>query len=177
MIPQRIEAMFFENNEDLIIPAQDVAVLRVEHQVQHAMLILSTSFTKLPVLDDEDHVRGALTMRTIIKHAMTNTGYNLDAIADMKVGDILEEDVGIVPDDVDMEVLLRKLQDSNFVCVVDSDAKFVGIITRKEVMARINRIFHTMDVRFELKDRDQQSFVAGYVNFFEKNRALRSAGV
>lgn len=43
-----------------IIPAQDVVVFYAGTiQVQHAMLILSTSFTKPPVLDNEDHAGGS----------------------------------------------------------------------------------------------------------------------
>ncbi len=157
MIPIELEEMFFEDQDGLMIPAQDVAVLRTEHPLYHAMLMLSTSFNKLPVLDDANHVQGALTTSTIIKAAATNTGYELERLADLKVKDILEEKIGFVHYRADMEDILRELQDSNFICVVDDEQVFMGIITRKEVMARINRCFHTLNRSYDLVAKGHNS--------------------
>lgn len=158
MIPIEIEEMFFEDRSELMIPAQDVAVLRTEHPLHHAMLMLSNSFSKLPVLDEDNHVYGALTMKDIVQATVSTTGYDLERLNGLKVKDIHVDPIGIVNTNASMEELLRELQDSNFICVKDDNEQFVGIITRKEVMARVNRCFHTLHKLFDfhsLRDTEE----------------------
>lgn len=156
MIPRELEDMFFEESDELVIKAEDVAVLRTENQLFHAMLILSNSYVKVPVLDEEDRVVGAMTMSTIVKATTTTTGYNLDLLNQLKVEDVLEDSVPCIHMNSNMERILNELQDGNFLCVVDDDGIFQGIVTRKEVMARVNRIFHTLQKKYDLVDRHRQ---------------------
>ena len=137
MIPEVLEDMFFQDREELIIPARDVAVLKTEHHLYHAMLILSNSYVTLPVLDEDNHVAGFMTMAAIVRATTTITG------------DVMEAPVPVVREDSDLEDILREMQDANFICTVDEDGRFSGIITRKEVMSRVSRVFHGLNRVYE----------------------------
>ncbi len=159
MIPEVLEDMFFQDREEMIIPAQDVAVLRTDHQLYHAMLILSNSYVTLPVLDEEDHVVGRLTMSAIVRATVTMTGYDLEQLGGLKVRDVMEPmKSSVIAEDAKLEDIIRELQDSNFLCTVDKNNRFTGMITRKEVMGRVSRVFHGLNRVYEFvpKARSRQ---------------------
>lgn len=149
MIPEVLEDMFFQDREELIIPARDVAVLKTEHHLYHAMLILSNSYVTLPVLDEDNHVAGFMTMAAIVRATTTITGYDMDKLSGLKVRDVMEAPVPVVREDSDLEDILREMQDANFICTIDEDGRFSGIITRKEVMSRVSRVFHGLNRVYE----------------------------
>lgn len=149
MIPDVLEDMFFEDRENFMIPAKDVAVLRTDNHLYHAMLILSNSYTTLPVLDEDDRVAGVLTMAAIIRETTTITGYDMEKINGLRVKDVMEPPVPIVPQGAMLEDILRELTHANFLCVADEDGRFAGIITRREVLARVSRCFHGLNRAYE----------------------------
>lgn len=149
MIPEVLEDMFFEDRESFVIPAKDVAVLRTDNHLYHAMLVLSNNYVTLPVLDENDRVAGVLTMAAIVRATTTITGYDMDKLNGLRVKDVMEPPVPTVPLDVKLEDVLRELLNANFVCATDEAGHFAGIITRREVMARVSRCFHGLHREYE----------------------------
>lgn len=158
MIPEVLEDMFFEKRESFIIPAKDVAVLRTEHHLYHAMLILSNSYVTLPVLDEDDRIAGSLTMSAIVRATTTITGYDMDKLNGLRVKDVMEPPVPTVAEDAKLEDILRELTEANFVCAVDREGRFSGIITRREVLARVSRCFHGLNREYEFVPKPRRHY-------------------
>ncbi len=158
MIPEVLEDMFFEDRDDFIIPAQDVAVLRTENHLYHAMLILSNSYTTLPVLDEDDRQAGVLTMSAIVRATTTITGYDMEKLNGLKVKDVMEPPVPEVREDAQLEDILRELTTANFLCVTDEDGRFSGIVTRREVLARVSRCFHGLHRAYEFVPKPRRHY-------------------
>ncbi len=167
MIPEVLEDMFFQDRNDLIIPAEDVAVLRTENHLYHAMLVLSNNYVTIPVLDDNDHVAGKMTMSAIVRATTTMTGYDMDLLANLKVKDVMEPCAEPIREDAELEDILRALQDANYLCTVDENGCFTGMITRKEVMGRVSRVFHGLHREFELVPKARKRREAEYAEYQE----------
>lgn len=158
MIPEVLEDLFFEDREDFIIPAKDVAVLRTENHLYHAMLILSNNYTTLPVLDEDDRVAGVLTMAAIVRSTTTITGYDMDKLNGLRVKDVMEPPVPQIMENAQLEDVLRELTNANFLCVVDDEGRFCGIVTRREVMARVSRCFHALHRAYEFVPKPRRRY-------------------
>lgn len=167
MIDPILEENFFENRDKLMVKAANVAVLRDYDRLSHALLMLSNSYTTLPVLDREDRVLAKIYLGDVLNASIENHEYNLDRLADIRVRDILEQGstrqtVRVVREDADMTEILDSLSVANFSCVVDEDNKFLGIITRKELMSRVNRVLHGIEREYLLleKGMDLENFLS-----------------
>lgn len=154
MIDPILEKMFFEDLNDLVIAADDVAVLREDANLYHAAIILSNSFSTIPVLSSDDEVLARLSLADILNASIDDGLYNMQKLYDLDVKDILDPEhnekqrLVSIPVGAPLEDILGALNNSNFTAVVDGNGKFLGIITRRAVMSRINRIFHTIDKRY-----------------------------
>lgn len=167
MIPEVLEDMFFQDRNELIIPAENVAVLRTENHLYHAMLILSNNYVTLPVLDEDDHVCGKMTMSAIVRATTTMTGYDMDLLENLKVKDVMEPCAEPVREDAELEEILRALQDANYLCTVDENNRFTGMITRKEVMGRVSRVFHGLNREYEWVPKARNRREAEYAEYKE----------
>ena len=161
MINPLIEEMFFDNRETLIINSDDVAVLRDYDNLYHAMIMLSNSFTTLPVLDGNGFVLGKIHLGDILNASIVNHKYELERLLDLKIRDILNQEnfkqrVSALTADASLEDILSALSHANFACVVDEKKRMVGIITRKEVMSRINRVFHNLGDEYYITSKSLQ---------------------
>ena len=59
MIGEKLKKLFNQPTANIITPASDVAVLRENDTLLHAIIVLSNrGYQTIPVLDDKDRVRG-----------------------------------------------------------------------------------------------------------------------
>jgi len=79
----------------------------------------------LPVLDEERHLVGVTSLRTLVL-----------APPDARVGDLMTTDVHMVSTDTDQEVAARRIQEADLIAlpVVDSERRLVGVITVDDAM-------------------------------------------
>ena len=52
-----------------------------------------------------------------------------------------------------MEDVLRDLVDQSFICITNENQEFLGIVTRKEVLKRINFMVHELTREFDLVEK------------------------
>ena len=173
MIGKKIEEMFFAKQEDLVIDYKNVAVLRTKDQLYHAMLILTNSYNTLPVVDEENRVIAKLSLNDIIRASAESTTYNFDTLLEKEVKDILKpndfsQNVALLRENASLEEILVSLTDTNFSCVVDENNILKGIITRKEVMGRVNQIFHTLESKYDLLPKEYKIIDQLKENGFDK---------
>ena len=96
-------------------------------------LLRAHGYTALPVISREGSYAGSVTEGDFLYYLMDHPQADLDAVT---VKDLVRP--GFMPAvsfDVDMGPLLARALEQNFVPVVDDRNVFIGIITRKNIMA------------------------------------------
>ena len=143
MIHPKIEALVANKMLDFMIPADNVANVIDQHTLSTGLLILTQSnYTMIPVLSAESKLMGVISMSMIIKAVMTVDAIEMERLDELKVRDVMLCQPVRVQANCNLEEVLNYLIDQNFVCVVDGDNRFLGIITRKNVMQRLTHLLH-----------------------------------
>lgn len=155
MIGKYTEELLKENQENFIVPAENVATLLYNHPLEHALLILSkVGYAKIPVLDSEDHLVGLIGLSDIVNKMMGLTGFEYHLLEGLTVADVMEVNVPTVTESSDLEDILHLLVDGSFLPVVDENNIFEGIITRKEILKSVNHLVHELERRFVVEPKD-----------------------
>lgn len=143
MIHPKIEALVASKMLDFMIPADNVANVIDQHTLSTGLLILTQSnYTMIPVLSAESKLMGVISMSMIIKAVMTVDAIEMERLDELKVRDVMLCQPVRVQANCHLADVLNYLIDQNFVCVVDGDNRFLGIITRKNVMQRLTHLLH-----------------------------------
>lgn len=143
MIHPKIEALVASKMLDFMIPADNVANVIDQHTLSTGLLILTQSnYTMIPVLSAESKLMGVISMSMIIKAVMTVDAIEMERLDELKVRDVMLSQPVRVQTNCHLADVLNYLIDQNFVCVVDGDNRFLGIITRKNVMQRLTHLLH-----------------------------------
>ncbi|GGI64873.1 cyclic-di-AMP-binding protein CbpB [Enterococcus alcedinis] len=154
MIGKYTEELLRENQENFIVPAENVATLLYSHPLEHALLILSkVGYAKIPVLDTEDRLVGLIGLSDIVNKMMGLTGFDYRLLEGLTVADVMEVNVPTVLHKEDLEDILHLLVDGSFLPVVDEDNIFEGIITRKEVLKSVNHLVHELERRYTIEPK------------------------
>lgn len=154
MIGKKIEELFKQPTENLMIPASDVAIVHETDSLVHAILVLTSSgYQTIPVLDDENCVRGLISISQIMAHADGISIFDEEKLAQLKVGDVMNQMVPILFDNYNLEDVLRLLINNNFICITHKNGYFLGIIPRKIVLERFTNIAHTLEDKYELIEK------------------------
>ena len=143
MIHPKIEALVASKMLDVMIPADNVANVIDQHTLSTGLLILTQSnYTMIPVLSAESKLMGVISMSMIIKAVMTVDAIEMERLDELKVRDVMLSQPVRVQSNCHLADVLNYLIDQNFVCVVDEDNRFLGIIARKNVLQRLTHLLH-----------------------------------
>ncbi len=154
MIGRNIGRFLLQGEDSLMIDAAQCATVRTENTLLHALLLLSSvGFTSVPVLDESSRVAGIITMPSIINGLLDNEDYNWDLLPIRKVKEVMTNNVPRVFRDSPFEDVLHVLVNSNYLCVTERDNTFLGIIARKQLLKRVNRLAHEFELFYEVKER------------------------
>lgn len=154
MIGNKIEELFKEPTENIMIPASDVAIVSEDDSLVHAILVLSSSgYQTIPVLDKENRVRGLISISNIVTSPYGLSIFDEERLSEIKVSKVMNQVVPILFDNYNLEDVLRLLINNNFVCVTHKNGYFVGIIPRKVVLERFTNIAHTLEIRYDLVEK------------------------
>lgn len=152
MINEAIDHMLIENRKHFMIPGDMVASVSADNSLRHAFLLLTkVRYAKIPVLDNDDHFLGLLSLAMITEPMLGLDDVSLAPLDQLCVKDVMQTDVVTVADPYDVENILHLLIDNPFLPVVQDDGVFTGIVTRREVMKGINYIGHNIDKVYRLE--------------------------
>ncbi len=158
LIGPTVEKILLENQENFLVPAENVASVFYNHPLSHALLVLSkVGYSKIPVLDSEDHLVGLISLSNIVEKMMDLTGFSMENIEGLTVADVMEVNVACIQADGDLEDMLHHLVDQAFLPIVDEDKVFVGIMTRKEILKSVNHLAHELERRYLLISKEETS--------------------
>lgn len=128
------------NIASFLLPKADVAYLRDDMTLRQGIEKLRRSgFTAIPVIDAEDRYVGVISegdfLWNILAHNHSLDDITLKSLENMTVRDILQSGkVKPACIDTDMEALLERAMNQNFVPVIDDRSVFIGIITRSDII-------------------------------------------
>ncbi|MFD1485792.1 cyclic-di-AMP-binding protein CbpB [Lacticaseibacillus baoqingensis] len=158
MFNQAIDHMMIENREHFMIPGDVVASVGVDNSLRHAFLLLTkVRYAKIPVLDNQDHFKGLLSLAMITDQMLGLDDFSLEALDQQCVGDVMETDVVTIDNPYAVENVLHLLVDNPFLPVVQDDGTFTGIVTRREVMKGINYIAHNLDHYYQMTPKEHET--------------------
>lgn len=152
MIGPIVEKMLNQPFEHgMLIDGNNVAHVNEDNALQHAALVLTnTGYNSIPVLDNDDHFVGIISLAAIIKIMFGLDDINPDKIHSLYVRDVMMTDYPVLRDENDLETALHLLVDHNYIPVVDEDYYFKGIVTRKSMLKAVNYLAHRLEAEYEL---------------------------
>lgn len=156
MIGSHIEGLLTRGEEPLMVCANDVATVRTENNLLHALLLLSSvGLNSIPVIDQNSQIQGIISMPMIINGVLKDDDYDWNLLSERKVKDVMDSSVRTLYTDAQFEDILHMLVDQNYLCVVDKNGIFRGIITRKTLLKRVNYMAHEFERIYDVRLKEK----------------------
>ena len=133
--------------EDFVISSEKVAHVQVGNSAEHALLVLTkTGYSAIPVLDTKYHFCGLINAQRITDAILGLDHIEYERLPGLRVEDIMETDLPLLKPDDRFQKALDLLIDQNFLCVVDGEGMFTGILTRRVMLKQLKkRIYQLHD--------------------------------
>jgi CBS domain-containing protein len=128
-------------------PKSEVIYIDSKITIRRALIILqSHTYTAVPIISDTGEYIGTITEGDFLRHFKHIIAGEPETDLGDNVLDI-QRSVSYDPVSINanMEDLISKITNQNFVPVVDDNKKFIGIITRKDVIQYIYNKLKTVD--------------------------------
>lgn len=143
MIKKVTQSAIVETMSELMISSDNVAHVLGTNSLSHGMLILSTvTYSMIPVLSPKSKLLGLISMPMMIKAVTTIESIEINRMDDILISEVMDKNPVMISENESFERVLHLLVDHNFLCVVDDERYFKGIITRKAMLKRINAYLH-----------------------------------
>lgn len=120
----------------LLKPKSEVAYVYDDKTVRQGLeKMRSHGYAAIPVIDYEGGYVGTVSEGDFLWHMIETDETGIKGQEEYKITDIMKKNRNMpVKITATMEDLLLKVMDQNFVPVVDDRGRFMGIITRRDVM-------------------------------------------
>ena len=117
-------------------PKAEVAFVYDYHTLRQAMEIMEYhKYSSIPMINREGKYVGTITEGDLLLGLKNMNIPNLKGAEDIAITKIARRaDYRPVSADSNMEDLMEKAMDQNFVPVIDDQENFIGIITRKDII-------------------------------------------
>ncbi len=151
MIGKHIGKFLLDSSDPLVVAADRVATVRTENNLLHALTLLSSlGYSSVPVLDVEGRLKGQITLAGIISGIKAIPTYDWDSLQTKTVSEVMDSNPGRVHENAELEDVLHLLVNNNYVSVVDKKGIFLGIVTRKGILRRVNRLAHEFEIDYKV---------------------------
>lgn len=132
--------------KDLMIEAEKVAHVQLNNPLDHALLVLVKSgYSAVPVLDVKYKLVGSISKTVILDQILGLERFEVERLSDLKVHEVMEGEIVSISNDSNFIEGLTAVIDSPFVCVVDPDGYFDGILTRRAILKLLKREYYSRD--------------------------------
>jgi predicted transcriptional regulator len=135
---------FLEANiADFIIPSEKVAHVQKTNTLEHALLVLTKSgYSSIPVLDPQFHLQGLISSSLVTDSILGLEHIEFDKLDKKRVEEVMEVGFPTISLQTQFKKALELLIDRPFLCVVDDEGFFEGIMTRRVILKQLNRNLH-----------------------------------
>ena len=144
MISVNNKEFLFAPIADHIISAEKVAHVQVGNNAEHALLVLTkTGYSSIPVLDAQDRLQGLLSMRTVTDSILGLAHIEYERLPDLRVDEIMQTEIPTIRITERFQKGFDLLIDHPFVCVVEEDGTFAGILTRRVLLKELKKYIYS----------------------------------
>ncbi|MGN0170441.1 MAG: CBS domain-containing protein [Lachnospiraceae bacterium] len=128
-----------------LTPKAEVACVDEDSTLRQALEKLENSgYAALPIISKQGKYIGTITEGDMLWYIKNNAFLNLLDAEDIPLQKVKRKrDNKAVSISEDIESLWEKVMNQNFVPVVDDDRVFIGIVTRRDLMAHIVKEYRT----------------------------------
>ncbi|WP_257962382.1 cyclic-di-AMP-binding protein CbpB [Bacillus sp. UMB0893] len=126
--------------EEYMIPADKVAHVQLGNNLEHALLVLTkTGYTAVPVLDPYYKLHGLLGTNMMMDAILGLQRIEFEKLEHMKVEEAMNSDIPSLYINDPLSKGLDLVIDHSFVCVVDHEGIFEGILTRRAILKKLKK--------------------------------------
>lgn len=130
--------------EDVMIPSEKVAHVQVNNPLEHALLVLVKSgYSAVPVLDPAYKLVGTIGKTRILNEILGLEQFEIERLSDLLVKDVMVTDIPRLRREESVIEGLKALIDFPFVCIVDKEEQFDGILTRRAILKEMRKDFYS----------------------------------
>ena len=134
-------SQFFEHKvEEVIISSEKVAHVQIGNSLEHALLVLTKSgYSSIPVLNPKFQLQGLVSTAMILDGILGLERIEFERLSEMKVEEVMGKEIPLL---YTTDTLARGLElviDHPFVCVVDEENTFEGILTRRVILKQLSK--------------------------------------
>ena len=126
--------------KDFIICSEKVAHVQSGNNAEHALLVLTrTGYSSIPVLDVKYRLQGLLSIKMITEAILGLERIEYDRLANIKVDEVMEKEVVYLQITDTFKRALDLVINHAFLCVVDEEGTFLGIMTRSFILKQLKK--------------------------------------
>jgi len=128
---------------DLMISSEKVAHVQLNNPLEHALLVLvGSGYFAVPVLDESLKLAGSISKTVILDQILGIDRFEVEKLSELKVHEVIEKKLISIDQDASFIDGLKMVVDNPFVCVVDGEGYFVGILTRRAILKEVKRDYY-----------------------------------
>lgn len=125
---------------ELMISSEKVAHVQLNNPLEHALLVLVKSgYSAVPVLDASYKLAGVIGKTVILNQILGLERFEIEKLSEMRVQEIMDHDVTTISKENNLLDGLNAIIDNNFICVVDEEGYFDGILTRRAILKQLKK--------------------------------------
>ncbi|MCM3358990.1 MULTISPECIES: cyclic-di-AMP-binding protein CbpB [unclassified Psychrobacillus] len=129
--------------KDYIISADKVAHVQLGNNAEHALLVLTkTGYSSIPVLDVKYRLQGLVSTQQITDEILGLEHIEYERLPDLKVDQIMKKDIASIHVNEKFQKGLDLLVNNPYVCVVDDEGTFIGILTRRVILKQMKKYLY-----------------------------------
>lgn len=145
MISTEHKDFLFTPVEEYIISAEKVAHVQEGNNAEHALLVLTkTGYSSIPVLDAQDRLKGLLSMRTVTDSILGMSHIEYERLREIKVDELMRKEIDTIKTTDTFQKGLDHLIDLPFICAVEADGTFAGILTRRVLLKQFKKFIYNV---------------------------------
>lgn len=129
--------------EDLMISSEKVAHVQLNNPLEHALLVLVKSgYAAVPVLDTSYKLVGIIGKTAILNQILGLEHFEIEKLSEMKVEEVMKSDIPRLTRGENLLDGLNTLIDHAFVCIIDEEGYFDGILTRRAILKELKKDYY-----------------------------------
>ncbi|MEK9197597.1 cyclic-di-AMP-binding protein CbpB [Ureibacillus sp. 179-F W5.1 NHS] len=146
MISTNTRALLDTPISDFIISSEKVAHVQIGNSAEHALLVLTkTGYSSVPVLDIKYRLQGLLSMKMITESILGLERIEYEKLTNIKVDDVMDRNVTFLKITDTFQKALDLVINHAFLCVVDEEGTFAGILTRRVILKQLKKYIYQVD--------------------------------
>ena len=146
MISTNTKALLESPISDFVISSEKVAHVQIGNSAEHALLVLTkTGYSSVPVLDTKYHLHGLLSTKMITESILGLERIEYERLNNIKVDNVMEKNFTYLKVTDTFQKALDLVINHAFLCVVDAEGTFVGILTRRVILKQLKKYIYQVD--------------------------------